>query len=162
MRLVPTELPLLDAALESDEALGRELGADVAPGWTSGMPEAVRFTRDAVAADPDSVQWGARFFLDGDPPTMVGWGGFKGPPRRGTVELGYAIAPDHRDRGLATAAVREMVAEAYEAGEVRSVIAHTLPERNASTRVLEKAGFAFDGDAEEDGQPVWRWRLRRR
>jgi RimJ/RimL family protein N-acetyltransferase len=162
MRLVPAELPLLEAALESDEALGRELGGvEVAPGWEGGEPEAVRFTRDAVAADPESVRWGTRLFIDGDPETIVGWGGFKGPPKRGTIELGYAIAPDHRGQGLATRAVRELVAEAHEAGEVRSVIAHTLPEHNASTRVLEKSGFAFDGEDEEDGQQVWRWRLRR-
>ena len=160
MRLVPATLPVLEAAVESDEALARELGVDVAPDWR-GFPEAVVRTRDQVAADPDSVQWGVRLFVHGEPPTMVGWGGFKGPPKRGTVELGYSIAPGWRGRGLATEAVREMLAEAYEAGEVRSVIAHTLPEQNASTRVLEKTGFAFDGDATEDGMGVWRWRLRR-
>jgi [ribosomal protein S5]-alanine N-acetyltransferase len=41
---------------------------------------------------------------------------------------------------------------------VRIVRAHTLPERNASTRVLEKCGFEFTGEVvdPEDG-PVWRW-----
>ena len=158
MRLVPAELWLLDAALESDAALARELGVEVEPGWNS-FPAALEHTRDAVAADPDSVQWGARLFVDGD--TLVGWGGFKGPPRRGVVELGYEIATARQGRGLATAAVREMIAEAHEAGEVRSLVAHTLPEANASTRVLEKAGFAFEGEATEEGTPVWRWRLRR-
>ena len=41
---------------------------------------------------------------------------------------------------------------------VNTLCAHTLPERNASCRVLEKAGFVNVGtvvDA-EDG-PVWRW-----
>ena len=159
MRLVPAELRLLDAALESDAALAEALANAVAPDWCL-FPGALEHTRDAVAADPEAVAWGARLFVEGE--LLVGWGGFKGPPaRRGEVELGYEIAPGERGRGLATAAVREMVAEAHGAGEVRSVIAHTLPEHGASTRVLEKNGFVLDGEAEEDGQPVWRWRLRR-
>lgn len=159
MRLVPAELPLLEAALESDEALARELGGiEVAPGWSS-FPGALEATRDAIAADPESVAWGTRLFVEDD--TLVGWGGFKGPPAKGVVELGYEIAADWQGRGLATAAVRELIMEAHAAGEVRSVIAHTLPEHNASTRVLEKNGFVHDGEAEEDGQQVWRWRLRR-
>ncbi|MDQ3669811.1 MAG: GNAT family N-acetyltransferase, partial [Actinomycetota bacterium] len=62
-------------------------------------------------------------------------------------------------RGLATCAVRAMLREAYAAPEVKAVIAHTLPERNASVRVLEKAGFAFDGVVVSDGKrSVWRFR----
>jgi RimJ/RimL family protein N-acetyltransferase len=45
---------------------------------------------------------------------------------------------------------------------VRIVRAHTLPQANASTRVLEKCGFAHAGaiDDPEDGW-VWRWDLPR-
>lgn len=162
MRLVPAELALLEAALDSDDALTEALGVEVVAGWNS-FPGALKATRDAVAADPDSVAWGARLFVAEEPPRLVGWGGFKGrPTRRGEVELGYEIAPTEQGRGLATQAVRELIAEAHAAGEVRSVIAHTLPERNASTRVLEKSGFLHDETVEdpEDGT-VWRWRLRR-
>lgn len=52
-----------------------------------------------------------------------------------------------------------MVAEAFAADQVDEVIAHTLPERNAANRVLEKVGFRLDqaGDA-----TVWRFSLTRR
>jgi [ribosomal protein S5]-alanine N-acetyltransferase len=98
---------------------------------------------------------------NGEPPELVGWGGFKGAPKEGIVELGYAIAPDRRGRGLATAAAEAMVAEAFDDPEVSAVIAHTLPERNASNRVLEKVGFHLDGEAAEDGERVWRFRMSR-
>jgi ribosomal-protein-alanine N-acetyltransferase len=52
-----------------------------------------------------------------------------------------------------------MVAEAWSDEQVMSVVAHTLPERNASNRVLEKVGFSYDGDDREDGQLVWRYVL---
>ena len=52
-----------------------------------------------------------------------------------------------------------MVAEAFADERVRAVIAHTLAEPNASNRVLEKAGFRWHGEAEENGRIVWRYSL---
>jgi [ribosomal protein S5]-alanine N-acetyltransferase len=160
IRLVRADQSLLDAALRGDDALGRALGIEVVPGWVT-FTEALPPTRDAVAADPGRVEWGARFFVAGDPPELVGWGGFKGPPQDGVVELGYEIAEARQGGGLATAATRAMLEEALADDRVTAVIAHTLAERNASNRVLEKAGFSFDGEADEDGETVWRWRLAR-
>jgi [ribosomal protein S5]-alanine N-acetyltransferase len=44
---------------------------------------------------------------------------------------------------------------------VTTVIAHTLAERNASNRVLEKVGFRYDGEATQRGKVVWRYGLAR-
>jgi RimJ/RimL family protein N-acetyltransferase len=150
----------MDAALEGDEALGVALGHDVAAGWAT-FTEALGPTRDALGARPEGAAWGPRFFVTGDPAELVGWGGFKGPPKEGVVELGYEIAESRRGRGLATAAARAMVVEAFSDEAVTAVIAHTLPERNASNRVLEKVGFTFDGQVHEDGEVVWRFTLAR-
>jgi [ribosomal protein S5]-alanine N-acetyltransferase len=158
IRLVRAELPLVDAALAGDDPLARALGHAVVPGWAT-FRGALRPTRDAVAAY--GARWGARFFVAGDPPELVGWGGFKGPPRNGTVELGYEVAEPRRGRGLATAATRAMLAEAFADDAVNTVIAHTLPRRNASNRVLEKAGFRYDREARENGRLVWRYSLGR-
>lgn len=156
IRLVRADLPLMDAALAGDAALAEALGHDVAPGWVT-FTEALKPTRDALAADPGGSTWGVRFFVTGDPPELVGWGGFKGPPQDGVVELGYEIAEARRGRGLATAATRAMLAEAFSDERVTTVVAHTLPEWNASNRVLEKTGFRLDGEAAEDGEVVWRF-----
>ena len=150
----------MDAALRGDDALGEALGCDVAAGWAT-FTEALKPTRDAIARSPHGAAWGARFFVTGDPPELVGWGGFKGPPMDGVVELGYEVAESHRGRGIATAATRAMLAEAFSHDAVKAVIAHTLPQRNASNRVLAKVGFTFDGETHEDGDVVWRFRLTR-
>jgi ketosteroid isomerase-like protein len=55
-----------------------------------------------------------------------------------------------------------MVAEAFREERVALVVAHTLPEPNASNRVLEKAGFRHDGAVEEGGRSVWRYSVPRR
>ncbi len=90
---------------------------------------------------------------------VVGNVGFKGPPDdHGVVEIAYGIASVFQGRGYATEAADACTAFAFADGRVRLVRAHTLPTRNASTRVLEKCGFMRTGEVEdpEDG-PVWRW-----
>jgi RimJ/RimL family protein N-acetyltransferase len=90
---------------------------------------------------------------------VIGSAGFKGAPdASGMVELGYGIVPAYEGRGYATEVATMLVAWAFASGEVRVVRAHTLPETNASTRVLGKCGFGFEGEVEdpEDGR-VWRW-----
>lgn len=160
VQLLRADLALMDAALAGDDALARALGHDVAPGWVT-FTEALQPTRDALAERSGDASWGTRFFVAGDPPELVGWGGFKGPPEDGVVELGYEIAEARQGRGLATAATEAMLDEAFGDARVTSAIAHTLAERNASNRVLDKAGFHFDAEVEEDGQRVWRFKLAR-
>jgi RimJ/RimL family protein N-acetyltransferase len=160
VRLVRADLHLLDAALAGDEALADAVGVPVAPAWAS-FTEALQPARDALAARGGDARWSARFFVTEDPPELVGWGGFKGPPNDGVVELGYEIAESRQGRGLATGGVAAMAEHAWADDRVTALIAHTLPEHNASTRVLEKSGFRHDGEVTENGERVWRWRRER-
>ena len=147
-----------EAALAGDAALGAALGGvAVAPGWAV-FDEVLPVLAAQLADDPDAGRWGTRLFLLDRPPTLVGWGGFKGAPRDGGVELGYAIAPAFRRRGLASAATALLLDEAYADPAVTHVLAHTLPDDAPSTGVLRRAGFAFDGEAVEGDEPVWRFR----
>ena len=159
VRLLAPDLSMLEAAIEGPESLSRALGGyAISEGWEV-FDGALPRTRDALAENPEGARWGTRLFVLDEPPTLVGWGGFKGPPAGGVVELGYAIAPARRGRGLAGDAVRELLLEAFSDGGVKAVIAHTLPEPGPSTRVLEKAGFAYEGEVtDEAGSRVWRWR----
>ena len=88
----------------------------------------------------------------------VGSGGFKTPPADDRVEIAYGIDPEHRGKGYATETAAALTRFALTSGRVTTVFAHTLPEPNASTRVLTKCGFQKTGDVidPEDG-PVWRW-----
>jgi [ribosomal protein S5]-alanine N-acetyltransferase len=160
MHVVRAELPIMDAALRGDDALAAALDCEVVPGWAT-FAEALEPTRDGLVGEPDGAAWGPRLFVADDPPRLVGWGGFKGPPRNGTVELGYEIAESCRRRGHATAAVRAMVAEAFAAENVTTVIAHTLPHRNPSNQLLERLGFRFDGEVRDSDELTWRFVLPR-
>lgn len=111
--------------------------------------------RGATSADP----WICGFTMvrrdDGAP---VGSCAYKSPPdSEGVVEIAYGVAPEHQGRGYATEAAQLMVLHAFENG-VRMVRAHTLPEPNASTRVLSKCGFAYVGEVvDPDDGLVWRF-----
>lgn len=159
MTLLVPDLSLLDAAIDGEQALSRALGGyAVAEGWQV-FGKALPAARDALARDPESSRWGARLFVLADSRTLAGWGGFKGSPADGAVELGYAVAPALRGEGIASDAVRQMLREAFSHSEVQAVIAHTLSELGPSTKVLEKTGFVHDGQVtnKKDGQ-LWRWR----
>ena len=62
----------------------------------------------------------------------------------GLAEVGYWIAAERRGAGLATAALRLVVARAVEAGAER-LQAVVEPWNVASQRVLEKGGFEREG-----------------
>ena len=89
---------------------------------------------------------------------VIGSCGFKGPPsQEGAAEIAYGIVPDYQRRGYATEAALALVDFALDNG-VRLARAHTLPEENASTRVLTKCGFNYVGEViDPDDGPVWRW-----
>ena len=90
---------------------------------------------------------------------VIGQCGFKGPPDGdGVVEIAYAVDPDRQSRGYATEAAKALVDFAHAEEGVRVVCAHTLPENNASTRVLTKCGFQHVGEVmDPDDGLVWRW-----
>jgi ribosomal-protein-alanine N-acetyltransferase len=142
-----------DEVLAMVEALGPDERKEVSPEWLARV-------RTSLGADP----WVLGFSLEHrQTGATVGKCAFKSPPSAdGTVEIAYGIDPDHRGKGYATEAAAALTAFAFESGLVQTVVAHTLPEPNASTRVLAKCGFAFVGEVvdPEDG-PVWRWEKRR-
>lgn len=91
---------------------------------------------------------------------VVGTCGFKGPPSKGRVEIAYFTFPGFEGRGYATEMAGELLAIAQGHKSRPAVAAQTLPQRDASHRILEKLGFRHTETIEhpEDGS-VWEWRL---
>jgi RimJ/RimL family protein N-acetyltransferase len=92
--------------------------------------------------------------------TPLGTCGYKAKPQGGRVEIAYFTFPEHEDRGYASAMAAQLVTIAQEHESSIVVAAQTLPERNASHRILEKLGFRHVDtiDHPEDGT-VWEWHL---
>jgi RimJ/RimL family protein N-acetyltransferase len=97
---------------------------------------------------------------EGGAERAVGGGAFKGPPRDGRVEIAYFTVAAEQRRGHAAATARWLVAVAQAADPGLILCAETLPERNASARILERLGFVVTGTAQDDEAGlVWHWEL---
>src|SRR5688500_4829634 len=129
LKLVPQTREGVRAQVEQMKPHER---AELSPAWLALLEK-------SSSVDP----WVHGFALvhrtDGNP---IGTCGFKGPPGAdGVVEIAYGVAPEHQGKGYATEAAAALVSYAFGSGQVRVVRAHTLPQSNASARVLSKCGF---------------------
>jgi ribosomal-protein-alanine N-acetyltransferase len=91
----------------------------------------------------------------------VGTCAFVAPPRENRVEISYFTFPGNEGRAVATRMARALIAIAFETLPGIVVTANTLPEENASTRILKKLGFAKAGEIDHptDGR-IWEWSFR--
>jgi RimJ/RimL family protein N-acetyltransferase len=139
-----------DQTLAMVEAMRPEDRAEVSDEWLAAL-------RASDAIDP----WRHGFsMVHRNTGYTVGSCCFKGPPADGAVEIAYGIEPEQQGRGYATEAAEALTNFAF-AQNVRTVRAHTLPEANASTRVLTKCGFHHVGPVvDPDDGLVWRWERR--
>jgi ribosomal-protein-alanine N-acetyltransferase len=89
----------------------------------------------------------------------VGTCAFTSAPKNNVAEIAYFTFPGNEGRGVATRMAALLISLAKGSAPNVVVTAHTLPEENASTRVLRKLGFVLEGPRihEEDGQ-IWVWR----
>ena len=166
LQLIACELEHFEAMLDDERRLASMLRVTPAEGWLEfpAAREAMRPAYEHLKRHPSVIGWWTYLFVHRGDAKLIGLGGFKGAPNvEGVVEIGYALAPAYRGRGLASEAARGMLAYAFSHPEVRGVVAHTLPEKNASTRVLERVGFVHVGTVHDpDDGEVWRWSLGRK
>lgn len=162
IRLLPLDEPRLEELL-------RDLEITLA-GMCSNGPEIQAFLQPVLRQSLDfqrrvagRAPWHGYVAVELEGNRLVGVCCFKGnPTESGEVEIAYGTVPSFEGNGYATqmaAALRDI---AFRSTAVSRVIAHTLPESNASARVLQKSGLKFMGEVvdPEDGR-VWRWELAR-
>jgi [ribosomal protein S5]-alanine N-acetyltransferase len=123
------------------------------------FPEVLPIFRQWLLENPKKVhKWWAYLVVDDRKERLIGSVGYRGVPQNGVVEIGCGIARAYRGRGLATQATQQLIKKAFRHKHVHTVIAHSLPEKNASATILERCGFIYIGQVTdpEDGV-VWRW-----
>lgn len=165
LKLIPCELAHLEAIFLSHTELARLLRVSLADEWF-GFDESLKampFMYEQLKSHPSAREWWMYFFIHTADRMLIGTGGFKGEAdNAGTVEIGYALAPAYRRRGLATEAARGLVEFAFAHPSVKAAQAHTLVDGEASIGVLKKLGMKLVGEIHdpEDGD-VLRWLLTR-
>lgn len=93
---------------------------------------------------------------------IVGSAAFKGQPINNTVEISYATFEKHRQKGIGTRICKQLVELSLATDPSVRITARTLPEKNYSTRILEKNKFVLLGFVTdpEDGE-VWEWEFKK-
>lgn len=162
VRLIPIDETVRglveDAPGRFPDALGASLGEHAAS-----VRDVIARTLALQARDPRAAEWGGFLAVDDARRLVVGACGYAhGPERDGDVEIAYVTFPEFQGRGYATAMAVELRDRALRSDVVLAVVAHTLPEPNASTRILEKIGMRRHGEAHDpDAGTVWRWSIGR-
>ena len=154
--------PAIEESLTNDPAY---INAIVNENWAQVADIVHQLVGRTLTARPecvDKLYWGGYFVADTDTREIVGSCAFKGQPTEGgIVEIAYFTYPDFEGQGYATSMARKLIELAASCESVRQVVAHTRPEANASTRVLEKVAMSFFGEViDPDDGRVWQWQTR--
>ena len=90
----------------------------------------------------------------------IGICSFKGKPINNVVEIAYCTHPNYENNGYATIMCKKLIEIACNENKEIIIIAHTLPEINASVKVLKKNGFIYKNKIidDEDGE-IFEWIL---
>ncbi len=162
LRFINSTPDILETILAGRESLATHLHVNIPDGWDEFEEGPFRFVLEKLESNPNEAPWWNWLAILAQDNTLIGTCGYKGPPKDGTIEIGYGVIASYRGIGLATEIAAVLVDHAFSFPEITHVIAHTLPEENASVKILRKCGFQFVSDIidPEDGL-IWRWRLER-
>ena len=163
VRLIPVDIAKLEDLLRDLKSGLREICSNDEQAHAFLSPflqQSLDHHRRVQSREP----WIGYFGIESEGHQFVGLCGFKrNPDKSGTVEIAYGTVPEFEGRGFATEMAAELARIAFQSPAICRVIAHTLPEENASGRVLQKVGMTNVGEVmdPEDGK-VWRWEMKRR
>lgn len=162
LKIIPCYKEILKAAIQGNDILSKKLNVIIQDNWTEYGVGALQYSLDRLTEDEENGWW-TYFPIHKQENKLIGSGGYKGKPAPdGSVELGYEIASDYRNRGFATEMTNGLIENAFEDKRVKTIVAHTLGQDNASTRVLEKCGFIKIAELNDpDDGLIWRWEFRR-
>ena len=152
LSLVPANAESMQAEIAGPHHLARLLDLQLPESWPPPLNDidSQRWMLDYLSQHPQS-RWGMYYITLREERQLIGNCGYKGEPVRGSVELGYSIAPEYQRRGYASEAVRGLLGYAFADPQIRRVLAETLPDLTPSIGVLRKCGFTRTIGGSEPG-----------
>ena len=156
IELVALTPELAEALAAGDLAFYGE--APVDPQLARTIADMARMQAELYRRTNAQAPWIGYLARDPGQQAIVGGCSFVGHDGR-QVEIAYFTFPGLEGRGVATGMARALLDLAWDDPELETVIAHTLPQDNASTAILRKLGFEQNEDAfDADVGRVWLWK----
>ena len=144
LRLIALDAELARLQLDDRLEFFKRLGVEIEPSWPPELMDKTALHRaaDRLAETPQDQGWHIWVYVSPVLNRLVGCAGYQGSPdANGSVEIGYSMLQSYREQGLATEGVMALLEWAYGHDSVKTITAVTHADRDASHRVLEKAGF---------------------
>lgn len=89
---------------------------------------------------------------------IVGMAAYISKPVDNKIEIAYGTVERFRQKGVGTEICRQLILLAQKTDPNLTITAHTLPQENYSTKILQKNGFKYSGMAwDKDEGDVWEW-----
>jgi RimJ/RimL family protein N-acetyltransferase len=104
------------------------------------------------------MPWVGYLVIDSN--VVVGAAGFNGRPENNGVEISYYTFQEYEGKGYATLACKELIKIAKLQNPSLVICAKTVPEENASTRILKNNGFVYSRVVQDhEIGDAWFWKL---
>lgn len=149
--------PRLRLELIGPDEAARILGGHREQGWHPDYPRQDDLDGISMIRAAGDLSWSPRHVVRAFDGLVVGSIGFFGPPTPAAdgvpeVEIGYGLVEDARGRGVATEAVKGLLAHTDRLGvRVRASVA---PDNTPSVRLLATCGFTELRGSDEEGNLV--------
>lgn len=154
LELIAATLPLIETEAAGTADLSTALNAEIETWPPPGNDEnSLQWSVEKLRAQPEHVGFHIWYviLIDGHHRKLVGLVAFKGPPdEQGTIEAGYSILERYQRRGIGTEATRAIMRWAFEDPRVKQITAETLPELEASVKVMKGCGMKFLGEGSSE------------
>lgn len=149
LTLIAASRALLTAELTKPQYFPMLLGASLPAHWPPGEydEEAMRYFLEQLTAGGRHAagwySWYAILRAGAEAPqnTLIGAGGFHGPPQEGTAEIGFSVSDDWQRQGLGTEMVAGLVRHAADTQLVQRLTARTTLANLGAQRILQQNGF---------------------
>lgn len=154
---------ILESAIEGNIELSEQIKALVPNDWTKFGERALAFSLEKIKSSETEKDWWSYLPILKSENRLIGLCGYKGSPdENGMVEIGYEIKNDYHNKGFATEIANALIEDAFKNEKITYILAHTLGQDNASTKVLKKCGFEKVQDIENSELgTIWKWELKR-
>jgi len=144
--LIPATVQVIQAVLDDQHELAGALeGVKVPRDWpgNSDALAALPVHLGAMRRDPAQLPWRFRLVVRRSDRLVLGSIDLKGPPRDGTVEIGWGLIEAARRQGYAREAAEAVVQWLSTRAEVERVTAAVAPSNLPSIRIAEALGMTM-------------------
>ena len=93
---------------------------------------------------------------------MIGFCGLQPLAETPEIEIGWWLARDRWNQGLATEAAREALRDGFERAHLERVVAVAMPANRASIHIMEKLRMRFERETTHRGFAVVLYAVERR